>query len=153
MSKVHSSVNDVLTIGSLVITGNPETGERLSIAFDDDQVETLNGTGGEDAYSVTRSSRATITITLMKSSRKNRQLLLADRAAKLAGTLLGPIVYTDGSSKWIAATGLMSKVPDYSVTDGGDQSVQWVVKCSRMIGGPEGLDAADVINPADYGGA
>lgn len=150
MAKVHSSVNDTLTIGSLVITGNPETGERISIAFDDEQVETINGTGGETAYSVTRTRRATITITIMKSSRVNRSLRLADAAAKAAGTLLGPVVYSDGSSTWVSPDGLMAKVPDYSVTDGADQTIQWSMKCAAMIGGPSGLDDAGVINPADF---
>jgi hypothetical protein len=150
MSKAHSSATETIVIGTLPITGLPETGERVSISFLDDQVATAVGTGGETAYAVTRTRRAQITITIMKSSKVNQALLLAHRAALLAGTLLGPFYYSDGRTKYSASTGMFVKVPDFSATDGADQTVQWVMECANLIGGPRGLDDAETINVADY---
>lgn len=130
-----------LTIMGALIDGGYADGEFVRIEQESDDTQDVAGTDGSVAVSVNNDGRATLTVTLMQTSRQNdvlSGLRAAGRGTPL-GVAVGPIYCRDrlGRSVWEAEAAWLQRPPDVSL-DRTATSRAWtfrIANLSRFDGG------------------
>lgn len=126
---------DVIVAGYPIDSGRG-TDEFVKIAFDSNAFEDVVGVDGQVARSKTNDLRATVTVTLMQTSKANAMLSALHQLDLNApnGAGVGSLMIKDkqGTSLYAAAECWIQKTPDSSFKKTADERA-WSIRCAKLI--------------------